>query len=143
MHTNQQAAPSVSAEKQRDAQQAAIRQAMADLEAAKAAAQEGTAAEEENPITDELIDALKATLKKQKAVKKAYIKADAENDERFLLIALDAEGADIEEIAAALTSDCADYASLPFDCVPASNIRAKELVNSEKPFYEKKRFGIF
>ena len=83
-------------------------------------------------------------LKKQKQVKKAYIKSEIEQGERYLLVALEAdENADIESIGNTVTTECADYSDLPFDCVAASSIRAKELVAEGKPFYEKKRFGIF
>ncbi len=120
-----------------------IRQAMADMEAAKDSDAEDSAEPQTDPLTDELLNALKATLKKQKSVKKAYIKSDVENGERYLLVALDADEDEIEKISEAVSSDCADYSDLPFECVPASNIRAKDLVAEEKPFYEKKRFGIF
>lgn len=120
-----------------------IRQAMADMEAAKDSDAEDSAEPQTDPLTDELLNALKATLKKQKSVKKAYIKSDVENGERYLLVALDADEDEIEKIGEAVSSDCADYSDLPFECVPASNIRAKDLVAEEKPFYEKKRFGIF
>ena len=120
-----------------------IRQAMADMEAAKDSDAAEDAESENDPLTDELLNALKATLKKQKSVKKAYIKADVENDERYLLVALDADEDEIGKIGEAVSSECADYSDLPFDCVPATNIRAKELVADGKPFYEKKRFGIF
>lgn len=125
----------------REAQQAAIRQAMADLEAAKAStADEPTV----SAITDDLLGALKAQLKKHKSIKKAYIEETSENNERFLLIAIEAdENTDIVEIGNTLSSECCDYSDLPFDCVPATSIRAKELVNGNKPFYEKKRFGFF
>lgn len=132
------------AENSREQQQDMIRAAMAQLDADKAAAEDAAAEPEVDPITDDLLGALKGVLKKQKAVKKAYIKPDAENDERYLLIALEAdENADIEAIGNTLTTECADYADLPFDCVAASSIRAKELVEEGKPFYEKKRFGLF
>ena len=124
-------------------QQAAIRQAMADLEAAKASEAEN-GADEKDYITDELLGALKGCLKKQKAVKKAYIKDETESGERFLLIALECDDeAKVAEIGETVSSDCADYADLPFECVAVSSPRAKELVEKEKPFYEKKRFGIF
>lgn len=126
-----------------DAQQDAIRQAMAEMEAAKAA-QEESAADEPDPVTEDLLNALKGVLKKQKAVKKAYIRPETEKGERYLLIALDAdENANIEDIGIAVTEGCADYTDLPLDCVPVTSIRAKELVAEEKPVYEKKRFGIF
>ncbi len=130
-----------SAEDARAAQQAAIRQAMADLEAAKAAeADEPT----EPAITDELLGAVKTQLKKIKGIKKAYIEETAESGERFLLIALEADDSvDISEVGNTISDECSDYTDLPFDCVPASNIRAKEMVTNGKPFYEKKRFGIF
>lgn len=132
------------AENSREQQQDMIRAAMAQLDADKAAAEEGTAAPENDPVTDDLLGALKGVLKKQKAVKKAYIQPDIEKGERYLLIALEAdENADLENIGNTLTTECADYSDLPFDCVPASSIRAKELVAAGKPFYEKKRFGIF
>lgn len=131
----------LSAEDARAAQQAAIRQAMADLEKAKAA-------EEETPtepaITDELLGALKTQLKKIKGIKKAYIEETSESNERFLLVALDAdENVDIAEVGNTISTECSDYTELPFECVPASNIRAKNMVTNGKPFYEKKRFGIF
>lgn len=130
-----------SAEDSRAAQQAAIRQAMADLEAAKAAETDEPAV---SAITDDLLGALKAQLKKIKSVKKAYIEEASESDERFLLIALEAdENTDIAEIGNALSSECCDYSDLPFECVPATSIRAKDMVTNGKPFYEKKRFGIF
>lgn len=123
------------------AQQAIIRQAMADLEASKAAEEETPAV---SAITDELLGALKAQLKKLKNVKKAYIEETSESNERFLLIAIEAdEAADIAEIGNTLSAECCDYTDLPFDCVPTTSIRAKELVNNGKPFYEKKRFGFF
>ena len=126
-----------------DAQQAAIRQAMAEMEAAKSSQAESDA-EDSSAITDDLLNAVKNILKKQKSVKKAYISQEKENGEAYLLIALDAdENTDIEEIGTTVSENCADYADLPFECVAASNIRAKELVASEKPFYEKKRFGFF
>ena len=129
---------------QQAAQQAAIRQAMANMEAAKAAAEDETASAAEEVITDDLLDALKACLKKQKSVKKAYIQPETEKGEQYLLIALEAdESADIDSISEAVAKDCADYSDLPFDCVAATSIRAKELIAAEKPFYEKKRFGIF
>lgn len=129
---------------QQASQQAAIRQAMADMEAAKAAAEDETAPAAEDVISDDLLDALKACLKKQKVVKKAYIQPETEKGEQYLLIALEAdESADLDSISAAIAKDCADYSDLPFDCVAASSIRAKELVAAEKPFYEKKRFGLF
>lgn len=132
------------AENTREAQQDLIRQAMADMEAAKSSAADTEAEPETDPITDDLLNALKGVLKKQKAVKKAYIKPDIENGERFLMIALDAdENTDINEIGETVSTECADYSDLPFDCVATSSIRAKELVAAEKPFYEKKRFGIF
>ncbi|MBR6106785.1 MAG: enhanced serine sensitivity protein SseB C-terminal domain-containing protein [Oscillospiraceae bacterium] len=120
-----------------------IRQAMADMEAAKESEASDDAEEEADPLTDELLNALKATLKKQKSVKKAYIKADTENGERYLLVALEADEAEIEKIGEAVSTECKDYSDLPFECVPVSNIRAKDLAAEEKPFYEKKRFGIF
>ena len=84
------------------------------------------------------------TREKQKNVKKAYIRPETEKGERYLLIALEAdENTDIEAISEALAKDCADYSDLPFDCVASASIRAKELVAEGKPFYEKKRFGIF
>lgn len=130
------------AAQQQAAQLDAIRQAMAKMEEAKAAAEEAPDAAE--VITDDLLDALKAVLKKQKAVKKAYIQPETDKGEQYLLIALEAdESADIEAISAQIAKDCSDYSDLPFDCVPAGSIRAKELVANEKPFYEKKRFGIF
>lgn len=123
------------------AQQAIIRQAMADLEASKASEEETPAV---SAITDELLGALKAQLKKHKAVKKAYIEETSESNEHFLLIALEAdESTDIAEIGNTLSAECCDYTDLPFDCVAATSIRAKELVNNNKPFYEKKRFGFF
>lgn len=129
-------------ENTREQQQAAIRAAMADLDSADEAASEPLKAED--VITEDLLGALKTFLKKQKAVKKAYIQPANESGENYLLIALEAdEAADIEGIGNSLTTECADYSDLPFECVPASSIRAKELVANEKPFYEKKRFGIF
>ncbi len=132
--------PLGAASNSREQQQAAIRQAMADMEAAKT---EST--EEAKPvITDELLNAVKGCLKKQKAAKKAYLREESESGERFLLVAIDADdNADIEEIGNTISTECADYSDLPFECVAAGNIRAKELVGAEKPFYEKKRFGIF
>ena len=53
------------------------------------------------------------------------------------------ENTDMDAISEALAKDCADYSDIPFDCVASTSIRAKELVAAEKPFYEKKRFGIF
>ncbi len=112
------------------------------MEAAKA--QTDSAEPETDPLTDDLLGAIKGVLKKQKAVKKAYIKPETENGERYLLVALEADDStDLEAIGNAVSTDCADYSDLPFDCVSTSNIRAKELVAEEKPFYEKKRFGIF
>ena len=130
------------AEEMQAAQQDVIRQAMADLEAKKAAEDDGEP--EVSPLTDDLIDALKACLKKQKTVKKAYIRPETESGERYLLIALEAdESADLKAVGEAVSAGCADYADLPLECVPASSIRAKSLVAEEKPFYEKKRFGFF
>ena len=131
-------------ENSREQQQDMIRAAMAQLDADKAAAEASDAEPEKDPITDDLLGALKGVLKKQKQVKKAYIKAESEQGERYLLVALEAdESADIEAIGNTVTTECADYSDLPFDCVPASSIRAKELVAEGKPFYEKKRFGLF
>lgn len=130
-------------ENSREAQQDLIRQAMADMEAAKASADEN-AEPESDPVTDDLLGALKGVLKKQKTVKKAYIRPETEKGERYLLIALEAdENTDLEAIHDTLAKECADYADLPFDVVASSSIRAKELVAEGKPFYEKKRFGIF
>lgn len=132
------------AENSREQQQNMIRAAMAQLDADKAAAEASDAESETDPINDELLSALKGVLKKQKPVKKAYIKAESENGERYLLIALEAdENADLEAIGNTITTECADYSDLPFDCVASSSIRAKDLVAESKPFYEKKRFGIF
>lgn len=128
----------------REQQQAAIRQAMADMEAAKANA--GAQAESTyDPMEDDsLLTALKGCLKKQKAIKKAYIKLDAENGEQYLLIAVEGdEGLDLTELNSAVSESASDYADYPFECVAATSIRAKELVAQEKPFYEKKRFGLF
>lgn len=131
-------------ENSREQQQDMIRAAMAQLDADKAAAEASDVEPEKDPITDDLLGALKGVLKKQKQVKKAYIKAESEQGERYLLVALEAdESADIEAIGNTVTTECADYSDLPFDCVPASSIRAKELVAEGKPFYEKKRFGLF
>jgi len=131
-------------ENTREQQQDMIRAAMAQLDADKAAAESGETVPEKDPVTDELLGALKGVLKKQKQVKKAYIKSEIEQGERYLLVALEAdETADIESIGNTVTTECADYSDLPFDCVAASSIRAKELVAEGKPFYEKKRFGIF
>ncbi len=131
-------------ENTREQQQDMIRAAMAQLDADKAAAESGETVPEKDPVTDELLGALKGVLKKQKQVKKAYIKSEIEQGERYLLVALEAdENADIESIGNTVTTECADYSDLPFDCVAASSIRAKELVAEGKPFYEKKRFGIF
>lgn len=136
--------PLGAAENSREKQQDMIRAAMAQLDADKAAAENAEAEPETDPITDELLSALKGVLKKQKQIKKAYIKAESENGERYLLVALEAdESADLEAIGNTVTTECADYSDLPFDCVPAGSIRAKELVADNKPFYEKKRFGIF
>ncbi len=129
-------------ENSREQQQDLIRQAMAEMESAKDAAAD--AEPETDPLTDDLLSQLKAVLKKQKAVRKAYIKPETEKGERYLLVALEAdESADLEAIGNTLTTECADYSDLPFDCVPSTSIRAKELVAEGKPFYEKKRFGIF
>lgn len=134
--------PLGAASNSREQQQAAIRQAMADMEAAQNNTE--NAEDDTAVLTDELISALKACLKKQKAIKKAYAKVDSESGERYVLIALEADdSADITEIGTTVSTDCKDYSDLPFECVPASNPRAKELVANEKPFYEKKRFGIF
>ena len=131
-------------ENTREQQQDMIRAAMAQLDADKAAAESGETVPEKDPVTDELLGALKGVLKKQKQVKKAYIKSEIEQGERYLLVALEAdENADIESIGNTVTTECADYSDLPSDCVAASSIRAKELVAEGKPFYEKKRFGIF
>lgn len=131
-------------ENSREQQQDLIRAAMAQLDADKESASDPAAAPEKDPLTDDLLGALKGVLKKQKAVKKAYIKPDVENGEHYLLVAIEAdENADIESIGNTLTTECADYSDLPFDCVASSSIRAKELVAEGKPFYEKKRFGIF
>lgn len=130
------------AENTRERQQEMLRQAMADMEAAKTQSENDEP--ETDPITDDLLGALKGVLKKQKAVKKAYIKAEKEQGERFLLIALEADDStDIEAIGSTVSSECADYSDLPFDCVSTTSIRAKELIAEGKPFYEKKRFGIF
>ncbi len=120
-----------------------IRQAMADMEAKKSSDEEQE--ETADPLTDDLLNAMKGALKKQKAVKKAYIKADQDNGERFLLVALESDASDseLEEIGIAVRDDCKDYTDLPFDFIKADSIRAKELVAEEKPFYEKKRFGFF
>lgn len=132
------------AENSREQQQDMIRAAMAQLDADKAAAEASDAAPEKDPVTDDLLAALKGVLKKQKQIKKAYIKADSEDGERYLLVALEAdESVDLEAIGNTVTTECADYSDLPFDCVAASSIRAKDLVAEGKPFYEKKRFGIF
>ena len=132
------------AENSREQQQDMIRAAMAQLDADKAAAAETEAEPEKDPLTDDLLGALKGVLKKQKAVKKAYIRPETENGERYLLIALEADdNTDTDAIGNTLREECADYSDLPFDCVAASSIRAKELVAEGKPFYEKKRFGIF
>ena len=139
-HDDEPAGPT--AEEVQAAQQDVIRQAMADLEAKKAAEADGEP--EVSPLTDDLLDALKACFKKQKAVKKAYIRPETENGERYLLIALEAdENADLKAVGEAVSTNCADYSDLPMECVPASSIRAKALVAEEKPFYEKKRFGFF
>ena len=131
-------------ENSREQQQDMIRAAMAQLDADKAAAEASDAEPEKDPLTDDLLAALKGVLKKQKQVKKAYIKAESEQGERYLLVALEAdENADIEAIGNTVTTECADYSDLPFDCVAAGSIRAKELVAEGKPFYEKKRFGLF
>ncbi len=130
-----------SAEDARAAQQAAIRQAMADLEKAKTAEAESPA---EPAVTDALIAALKTQLKKIKGIKKAYIEETSESNERFLLVAFDAdENVDIAEVGNTISAECSDYTELPFECILASNIRAKNMVTNGKPFYEKKRFGIF
>ncbi|MBQ8921349.1 MAG: enhanced serine sensitivity protein SseB C-terminal domain-containing protein [Oscillospiraceae bacterium] len=120
-----------------------IRQAMADMEAAKDS--EDTEEETADPLTDELLTAMKGSLKKQKAVKKAYIKAEKDNGERFLLVALESDASDseLEDIGNSVREDCADYTDLAFDFIKADSIRAKDLVAEEKPFYEKKRFGFF
>lgn len=131
-------------ENSREQQQDLIRAAMAQLDADKESSGSAASEPEKDPLTDDLLGALKGVLKKQKAVRKAYIKPEIENGERYLLVALDAdENTDIEAIGNTLTTECADYSDLPFDCVASSSIRAKELVNEGKPFYEKKRFGIF
>ena len=133
-----------SAEEVQAAQQDAIRQAMADLEAAKAASESENAEPAASPITDDLIGALKGVLKKFKFVKKAYIGEETENDERFLLVALEAdESADLTAVSEAVSTGCADYSDLALECVPASSIRAKALVAANEPVYEKKLFGIF
>lgn len=126
-----------------DAQQAAIRQAMAEMEAAKAS-QDEEDTDDTEVLTDDLLNALKNCLKKQKTVRKAYISKEKDNGEVYLLIALDTDdNADVEEIGNTVSESCADYSDLPFECVPVNSIRAKELVANEKPFYEKKRFGFF
>ena len=131
-------------ENTREQQQDMIRAAMAQLDADKAAAESGETVPEKDPVTDELLGALKGVLKKQKQVKKAYIKSEIEQGERYLLVALEAdENADIESIGNTVTTECADYSDLPFDCVAASSIRAKELVAEGKHCKKKKRFGIF
>ena len=130
------------AENTREQQQAAIRAAMQNLD--NDTDNKIDAEQAEALLTDDVVNALKGFLKKQKTVKKAYIQPKVENGEKFFLVALEAdEAADIDMIGSNLSTECADYSDLPFDCVPASSIRAKELVASEKPFYEKKRFGIF
>ena len=131
------------AENTREQQQAAIRAAMQNLDNEP---QENKldAEQIEKLLTDDVLGALKGCLKKQKNVKKAYIQPMIESGEKFFLLALEADdSADMDAINSAIASDCADYSDLPFDCVPATSIRAKELVANEKPFYEKKRFGIF
>ncbi len=120
-----------------------IRQAMADMEAAKEAEEQPE--ETADPLTDELLNAMKSSLKKQKAVKKAYVKAEKDNGERFLLVALEADvsDAELEDIGSSVREDCGDYTDIAFDFIKADSIRAKDLVAEEKPFYEKKRFGFF
>lgn len=124
------------------AQQDAIRQAMADVAAKKAAKEDSEP--ETSPVTDELIAALKSCLKKFKFVKKAFIGEQKESGERYLLVALEADDdADLNAVNDAIGEECADYCDLPFEVVPAGNIRAKQIVAENKPFYEKKRFGLF
>lgn len=122
-----------------------IRQAMADMEAAKDGSEEKTDTETADPITDTLLNALKGTLKKQKGVKKAYIQsAKDDNGENYLLIALEGDDAiNLEDVQSAVVEDCKDYSDLPFDCVKSDSILAKDLVAEGKPFFERKRFGIF
>jgi len=130
------------AENTREQQQAAIREAMKMMDSDENETLDAAAAKE--LLTDDLLAAVKGCLKKQKTVKKAYIQPAAEHGERYLLVALEADDStDIDAVGNTISTECADYSDLPFECVPASSIRAKELVANEKPFYEKKRFGIF
>ena len=99
-----------------------------------------------NPVSaaekpQELIDALTRYLKKQKGVKRAYLQLML-GDQPHYLIAAECED-DRAAVFAAIKAEAGLYTDLAVKVVDVVSDSAKDLVSGEKPFYEKKRFGLF
>lgn len=93
----------------------------------------------ENP--QELCDALSRYLKKQKNVKKAYLQLTTDGTPRYM-IAVECDE-DQKATFAGVTAEAKEYTALDVKVVATGSPSVQKLVESEKPFYEKKRFGIF
>ena len=99
-----------------------------------------------NPVSaaekpQELIDALSRYLKKQKGVKRAYLQLML-GEQPHYLIAVECDG-DRAAVFAAIKAEAGTYTDLAVKVVDVASDSAKDLVSGEKPFYEKKRFGLF
>ena len=99
-----------------------------------------------NPVSaaekpQELIDALSRYLKKQKGVKRAYLQLML-GEQPHYLIAAECDD-DRAAVFAAIKAEAGTYTDLAVKVVDVASDSAKDLVSGEKPFYEKKRFGLF
>ena len=99
-----------------------------------------------NPVSaaekpQELIDALSRYLKKQKGVKRAYLQLML-GEQPHYLIAVECDD-DRAAVFAAIKAEAGTYTDLAVKVVDVASDSAKDLVSGEKPFYEKKRFGLF
>lgn len=124
----------IRAAKQSEAENAAATAA----EGARAGITQSKNAAAENP--SDLVDGLSRYLKKQKNVKRAYMQLLLEDSPRYIF-AIECEE-DAAATCAAMKVESQLYTDLPVEILSTSDKEAAALVNSEKPFYEKKR-GLF
>lgn len=106
---------------------------------AEAAVEETAPTTSENP--QELIDALIRYMKKQKQIKRAYFQLLLGKEPHYLL-AVECDE-DQEPTFAAIKVEAGVYTDLPVVIMDVTAAEVNKLINSEKPFYEKKRFGLF
>lgn len=89
-----------------------------------------------------MIEGIKGYMKKQKAIKKAYLRLMIKDNEKSYLIIVDFDG-EKEEIFKGIANAAASYSNgMLIDMVGIDNW-SKDVVKDIEPFYKKKLFGLF